>query len=173
MKHLFSALVALTLFISCSTTEDIKEPTDYTAKNDKEITDYLAKNNLTAQKTNSGLYYVIEETGTGAQPTAASNVTIAYKAYFINGTVLEESDEEGVSLDLSKTIPGWVEGIPVFKEGGSGTLLIPSHLAYGSFSYGPIPGGSVILFDIKLISVNNGEQISTLKQSKKAMPIIK
>jgi hypothetical protein len=32
---------------------------------------------------------------------------------------------------LYKCHKGWTEGIS-FKEGGSGTLLIPSHLGYGS-----------------------------------------
>ena len=70
------------LFISCS--KDTKTVTDYTAKNEQEIKDYLAKNNLTAQRSTSGLYYIINEQGTGTQPTAASNVTVADKAYFTN-----------------------------------------------------------------------------------------
>src|SRR6187431_3416034 len=103
MKHLLSALVALTLFISCGknkevTNEPVTETTvDYVAKNDKEITDYLAKNNLTAEKTESGLYFVIKNPGTGAQPTATSNVTVAYKGYFTNGNVFDESKPEGIS----------------------------------------------------------------------------
>jgi len=84
MKHLLSALLALMLFISCS--KD-KETIDYVAKNEQEIKDYIAKNNLTAVRSNTGLYYVITNPGTGAQPTASSNVTVAYKGYFTNGTV--------------------------------------------------------------------------------------
>jgi FKBP-type peptidyl-prolyl cis-trans isomerase len=41
----------------------------------------------------------------------------------------------------------------LFKEGGSGTLLIPSHLGYGSNDSNGITGGSVLVFDVKLISV--------------------
>jgi FKBP-type peptidyl-prolyl cis-trans isomerase FkpA len=158
MKYLLSALTALTLFISCTNAEDNvpvnSEPIDYTAKNDKEITDYIEKNELIAEKSESGLYYVINEPGTGAQPTATSNVTVAYKGYLINGTKFTESPEEGYSFNLNKVIEGWTEGIPYFKEGGSGILLIPSHLAYGSYNYSGIPGGSVLIFEVKLISVN-------------------
>jgi FKBP-type peptidyl-prolyl cis-trans isomerase FkpA len=153
MKHLLSALVALTLFISCSDTED-KSPIDYKGQNDKEISDYIAKNEINAEKSTSGLYHVINEPGTGKQATVTSNITVAYKVYLTNGTILEQSPEEGVSLNLNQSIPGWIEGIPHFKEGGSGILLIPSHLAYGSINYGNIPAGSVLIFDIKLISVN-------------------
>jgi len=152
MKQLLSTLLVLTLFISCS--KDTETVTDYTAKNEQEIKDYLAKNNLTAQRSTSGLYYIINEQGTGTQPTAASNVTVAYKGYFTNGNVFDQSKAEGISFGLNQVIKGWTEGIPYFKTGGSGVLLIPSHLGYGSYNYGPIPGGSVLIFDVKLLSVN-------------------
>jgi len=41
-----------------------------------------------------------------------------------------------------------------FKEGGNGILLVPSALAYGSCDYRSIPGGSVLIFEVNLISVN-------------------
>lgn len=154
MKHFFSALLAMTLFISCSSDNNEPTKTDYTAENEKEITDYITKNNLTAQKTNSGLYYVINEAGTGTQPTAKSNVTVAYKGYYTSGKVFDQSNAAGISFNLSQVIAGWTEGIPFFKTGGSGILLVPSHLAYGPFDYRGIPGGSVLIFDVKLISVN-------------------
>ena len=152
MKQLLSTLLVLTLFISCS--KDTKTVTDNTAKNEQELKDYLAKNNLTAQRSTSGLYYIINEQGTGTQPTAASNVTVAYKGYFTNGNVFDQSKAEGISFGLNQVIKGWTEGIPYFKAGGSGVLLVPSHLGYGSTNNGPIPGGSVLIFDVKLISVN-------------------
>jgi FKBP-type peptidyl-prolyl cis-trans isomerase FkpA len=154
MKHLLSALVALTLLISCTKSEDSNEPVNYTAKNEKEITDYIAKNNLTAQKSDTGLYYVINDPGTGKQPTATSNVTVAYQGYFTNGTIFDQSGPEGISFGLNQVIKGWTEGIPHFKAGGSGILLVPSQLGYGSYDYRTIPGGSVLIFDVKLISVN-------------------
>jgi FKBP-type peptidyl-prolyl cis-trans isomerase FkpA len=152
MKHLLTTLLGLVLFISC--TKDNNSIVDYTAKNELEIKDYIAKNNLTAQRSTSGLYYVIDEPGAGTQPTATSNVTVAYKGYFTNGTVFDQSSAAGVSFGLNKVIPGWTEGIQYFKTGGSGILLIPSHLGYGSYDYSGIPGGSVLIFDVKLISVN-------------------
>lgn len=151
MKHLLTALLALTLFISCSKGKGAS--IDYVAKNELEIKDYIAKNNLTAQRSATGLYYVITNPGTGAQPTASSNVTVAYKGYFTNGSVFDQS-AAGISFGLNQVIKGWTEGIQHFKTGGNGILLIPAHLGYGSSSNGPIPGGSVLVFDVKLNSVN-------------------
>jgi FKBP-type peptidyl-prolyl cis-trans isomerase FkpA len=152
MKHLLSALLVLILFASCS--KENNAIVDYTSKNELEIKDYIAKNNLTAQRTDTGLYYVITNPGTGTQPTATSNVTVAYKGYYTNNAVFDQSSAAGIAFGLNQVIAGWTEGIPHFKPGGSGKLLIPSHLAYGSYNYNGIPGGSVLIFDIKLISVN-------------------
>ncbi len=153
MKYIVFALVSV-LFVSCLGDYEAPKLVDYTVQNEKEIVDYIAKNNLTATKTGTGLYYTVKEPGTGNQPKAASNVTVAYKGYFTNGSVFDESKPEGISFGLNQVIRGWTEGIPFFKEGGSGMLLIPAHLGYGSSSNGPIPGGSVLIFDVKLISVN-------------------
>jgi FKBP-type peptidyl-prolyl cis-trans isomerase FkpA len=153
MKYILTSLLALTLFISCNSNDDPKK-TDYTVENEKEIVDYIAKNKLTAKRTDSGLYYVINEPGDGAQPTSSSNVTVAYKGYYSNGSIFDQSKAAGISFGLNQVIKGWTEGIPYFKVGGSGILLVPSHLGYGPFDYSGIPGGSVLIFDVKLISVN-------------------
>lgn len=150
MKKILFALVLAALFISCSKDKEI----DYVAKNEQEIIAYIAANHLTAQRSNSGLYYVINEPGTGAQPTASSNVKVAYKGYFTSGSVFDQSSAEGISFGLQEVIKGWTEGIPYFKEGGSGILLVPAHLGYGNNDYSTIPGGSVLVFEIKLITVN-------------------
>ena len=148
MKYALIAVV-FSLFISCS--KDKEE--DFTARNEKEITDYIAKNNLNAQKSASGLYYVVNEKGSGAQPTATSDVRVAYKGYFTDGNVFDQSGADGITFNLQQVIQGWTEGITYFKEGGNGILLVPSNLGYGNSDRNRIPGGSVLIFEIKLISV--------------------
>ena len=145
--------VLLTLSISCNRCSK-DENIDFVKQNDADITAYIKEKNLDATKTDSGMYYVITDPGTGAQPTATSNVTVAYKGSFLNGKVFDESKADGISFPLNQVIKGWTEGIPLFKEGGSGILLIPAHLGYGENDYSTIPGGSVLIFDVKLISVN-------------------
>ena len=130
------------------------QPVDYTVQNEKEIKDYIAKNNLNARKSDTGLYYVIDEPGTGQQPSITSNVTVAYKGYFTSGKIFDQSKPEGINFNLQKVIKGWTEGIQYFKEAGSGVLLVPSHLGYGSNGRPGIPGGAVLVFDVKLINVN-------------------
>tara|TARA_R110002126_G_scaffold277560_1_gene423463 strand:- start:16568 stop:17359 length:792 start_codon:yes stop_codon:yes gene_type:complete len=122
--------------------------------NDADILKYLDENNLNATKTDSGLYYIMKEEGTGNKPTESSTVTVAYKGYFLDGTVFDESDSAGITIGLNRVIAGWTEGIQLFKEGGEGMLLIPFNLAYGLQGVGDIPGGAVLVFDINLITVN-------------------
>jgi FKBP-type peptidyl-prolyl cis-trans isomerase FkpA len=117
------------------------------------ITQYIADNSLIAQSTGSGLYYIIDSLGTGLYPTINSTVTVAYKGYLLDGTVFDQSTSAGATFPLSNVIEGWQEGIPKFKEGGNGMLLIPSGLGYGNQSVGSIPVNSVLLFDVTLIDV--------------------
>ncbi len=144
-------MFTIVIFASCSKSD---KPVDFVTQNDEDIQAYIADNNLNAQKSSTGLYYVINEEGTGVQPTFSDNVTVAYKGYFLNGSVFDQSDANGISFNLQRVISGWTEGITYFKEGGSGILLIPAHLGYGNNNSNGIPGGSVLVFDVTLISVN-------------------
>ncbi|WP_366185926.1 FKBP-type peptidyl-prolyl cis-trans isomerase [Flavobacterium ovatum] len=151
MKYSLLAIVAL-LFMSCSK-DDVSPPYDYSIENEAEIKAYVEANNLNATRTASGLYYVINVEGTGKQPTVTSNVTVSYKGYYTDKKVFGESIDKGFSANLQGLIQGFAEGIPFFKEGGEGILLIPAHLAYGSYDNQGTPAGSVLIFEIKLISV--------------------
>lgn len=152
MKH-FICLVLVFVCVSCGS-DNKQQQLDFTVQNEEEINTYIAENNLNAQRSSSGLHYVINTPGTGVQPNANSNVTVAYKGYYTNKSVFDESDSNGISFSLQQVIKGWTEGITYFQEGGSGILLVPSHLGYGSFGRGSIPGGAVLIFDVNLISVN-------------------
>ena len=126
MKNYLSLFVAFFLFLSCSSDDN----NNFGVQTEADILKYIEDNNLTAERTNSGLFYVINEAGTGARPISNSNVTVAYKGYFLNGNVFDQRSE-WITIGLNRVIPGWTEGIQLFKEGGSGILLIPSKLGYG------------------------------------------
>ena len=149
MKPYLTLVLSLFIFISCSKDDDTFEP-----QTEADIIQYIEANDLNATRSNSGLYYVINDEGTGTRPTSSSNVTVAYKGSLLDGAVFDQSDSNGISFGLNQVIKGWTEGITYFKEGGEGILLIPSNLGYGNNGQGSIPGGAVLVFDIKLISVN-------------------
>jgi len=149
MKTYLALFLSIFLFISCS-----KNDTNFEPQTESDILEYIEDNNLSGTKSNSGLYYVINSEGTGTRPTSNSSVTVAYKGYFLNGSVFDQSNSDGISFGLNQVISGWTEGIQLFKEGGEGILIVPSNLGYGDNGRQGIPGGAVLVFDIKLISVN-------------------
>jgi FKBP-type peptidyl-prolyl cis-trans isomerase len=153
MKY-FTPLLLLVTFISCNSDDSIESLNQTEA----DIIQYIESNNLNAQKTNSGVYYIIEEQGTGKKPTSDAYVTLKYNGYLLDGTVFDLSKEEGITLDLLAVIPGFAEGITYFNEGSKGTILIPPSLAYGNYgASNVIPGGAVVIFDIEVISVLNAQ----------------
>jgi len=109
-------------------------------KEHQEIEQYAQDNNLNGQFTSSGLYYKIIESGSAAHPDTNSNVTVAYKGYFLSGAIFDENDY--TTFKLNNLIEGWKEGIPMIGEGGEINLLVPSHLGYGD--------NAVRAFDITL-----------------------
>ena len=149
--HLLALLFIF--FISCS---DDDQKKDYVSLNDEEIQNYLAENNLQAEKSTSGLYYIVDTEGSGTHPTTTDEVRVAYKGYFTNENVFDQSPSAGISFKLQQVISGWTEGITYFKEGGSGMLFVPSHLGYGAKDHRGIPGGSVLIFEIDLIEIIGG-----------------
>lgn len=136
-------------FLACKKTSPEEQ-----AKIDREIiVDYLNENDLEAQETSDGIFYFKTEVGNGEQPIGSDDVRVAYKGYYTNNGVFDESEPSGIEFNLQQVIQGWTKGIPLFKEGGRGTLLIPSHLAYGPDGRGAIPKNAVLIFDIHLIEV--------------------
>ncbi len=118
------------------------------------IDQYLTDNNLTADSiTESGIHYIIDVEGTGGNPSVSSSVEVFYKGCLLDGSVFDETSGMTVSFPLDGVIEGWQQGIPLFKKGGKGTLLIPSALCYGAFppAGSIIPPNAVLAFDIELV----------------------
>src|SRR5690606_28054348 len=59
----------------------------------KILEDYIAENNLDATKTESGLFYVIEEEGNGPEVEEGNTVAVNYTGYVLDGTVFDTSLE--------------------------------------------------------------------------------
>lgn len=125
----------------------------------EDIEAYLEANNLDAQITPEGLYYVIDEEGNGDRPTSSSSVKVRYRGELLDGTLFDGNQGAAASnipyFSLRQVIPGWTLGIPLFREGGNGLLIIPPNLGYGNNP----PAGTVIgrnevlVFEVDLLDV--------------------
>lgn len=94
--------------------------------------------------------------GTGARPTAYSEVKVHYQGYFPNGTVFDSSLERGepIVFPLNGVIPGWTEGLQLMQEGAQYRFFIPWLQAYGLRGNPPKIGPKQdLMFDIELIQV--------------------
>lgn len=153
-KLVFVALFFAVIASSCKKTE-VYDAQKQLALDEQVIKDFIAANNLTAKRSTNGVYYIIEEPGSGNVKYSANTVVKAkYEGRLLNGTVFDSS-AEGISFDLGRVIYGWQEGIPLIQKGGKIRLLIPSPLAYQNNSVGSIPPNSVLDFNVELLDVSN------------------
>jgi len=106
--------------------------------------------------TESGLQYKIITQGEGPTPTDTSNVTVHYEGSLIDGEVFDSSYENGepVTFAVNRVIQGWTEGLQLMPVGSTYELYIPSNLGYGAMGNSRIPGNSVLIFKVELISIN-------------------
>lgn len=113
------------------------------------VQDYLDAQGITAIKHCSGLFYTIDDPGTGASPTVCNTIAFTYVGSLTNGTVFEQATSPVVS-NLSGLITGFKNGLPRLKTGGRMHLYIPPSLGYGSTDMGKIPPNSIVIFDVSL-----------------------
>ena len=150
MKKLFFLLVILVIVFSACDEDDLSYD-EQLAVDIEKIENYLLENNLSAESTESGLHYIIEEEGTGDYPDLNSYVKVDYIGELLNGVVFDEGTIN--FYPLYSLIEGWREGLQLFREGGSGILFVPSGLGYGSTSNPNIPANSVLIFEVDLVGV--------------------
>ena len=113
---------------------------------------YLSSKGITnAIQHCSGMYYVIDNAGSGKHPNGCSDVDVTYKGMLTNGSTF---DQGTIDLGLDGVIPGWRNGIPRVAVGGIIHLYIPPSLGYGPYANGPIPANSILVFDVTLNGVN-------------------
>jgi len=56
---------------------------------------------------------------------------------------------------VNGVIPGWQEALVLMKPGAKWQLFVPPELAYGAIPKPGIPGGSLLIFDVDLVSVKS------------------
>ena len=127
----------------------------------KEVENYLAANHIQAQKTAKGVYYVIQNPGEGPQVDSGKQVAVRYTGKLMpSGKVFESNmtppaDAYKVVVGQGQVIPGWDDGLKLFKKGGKGTLYTPAYLAYDAQ---PGPGRKPfenLVFDVQIDDVTD------------------
>jgi FKBP-type peptidyl-prolyl cis-trans isomerase FkpA len=130
---------------------------------------YLESEGIDAEPTESGLYYIENEEGTGRTPAPGDYVQINYSLYTIGdnqlvySTVEEIAEEWGIYDDRilygpnkiirKDIVKGMDEGLGLMKEGGKATLIFNSDLGYGSEPRDLISPFTSLRIDVELLEV--------------------
>ena len=108
----------------------------------------------------SGVQYKVLKAGPGTSrhPTPEDVVTVNYEGSLLNGQIFDSSFQKNqpATFPLKSLIPGWIEAVQQMKEGDEWLVWVPPSLGYGANQHGPIPGNSVLLFRLQLISILGG-----------------
>ncbi|MEO1707234.1 MAG: FKBP-type peptidyl-prolyl cis-trans isomerase [Pseudomonadota bacterium] len=127
---------------------------------------FLAENALKEAVTvlPSGLQYEVIETGAdgGEKPVPGQMIEIDYTGSLMDGTTFDSSRERGATARFplqEGLIEGFLEALPLMKEGDRYIFTMPPTLAYGEAGTpgGPIPPNEALTFDVKLVRVLTAE----------------
>jgi len=106
-----------------------------------------------------GVRYIDEKVGTGNPPVKGKPISVHYTGWLTDGTKFDSSVDRGdpikFNFDGGMVIKGWDIGLSSMKVGGKRRIIIPANLAYGDGDHGPIPGGSILVFDVELMEAEN------------------
>jgi FKBP-type peptidyl-prolyl cis-trans isomerase FkpA len=123
---------------------------------------FVAENEIVEEPTESGLYYIETEAGTGDLPEINSVIKIHYTGSLLDGREFDTSrtgsnpSPISFALDSPNIIPGMIEGIKKMREGGKARIIIPWDIGYGAqgSAEGIIPPYSTLVFDIELVEID-------------------
>lgn len=110
----------------------------------------------------SGVQYKVLETGTGAKPTQANQITVEFVTTLPDGTEVENTNKAingqtpgPVTLRLSEIpMPGLREALQMMNAGSRWEVALPGSAAYGTtVERAGRMANQVLIFNIKLLSV--------------------
>ena len=157
MKKIILALLISSGFAGC-----VKEPKcEYNecaakapAAEIQSVQAYLQSNNIVATEHCSGMFYTVQQQGTGARPNACGAVSVYYKGMLTNGNVFDQTQPNSpAGFNIDGLIAGFRNGLLQMKTGGKMTFYIPPTLGYGSTQQpgSPIPANSILIFEVELL----------------------
>jgi FKBP-type peptidyl-prolyl cis-trans isomerase FkpA len=125
------------------------------AYNDTLIQGYLTDSQMIPDTVISNIQIFIETEGNAVYPNDESKVLMTYSISSLEEELFLEVNDKNApdTIDLGTAIKGLQLSLPFFGEGGQGSILIPSQLAYGSKGTDTIPNYTPILYKFKLLNI--------------------
>ena len=107
------------------------------------------------EQTESGLQYIIHDSGDGETVQPTDRVLVNYKGTLIDGTEFDANDS--TEFYANQVIKGWTEGLGLLAKGGKATFYIPSDLAYGERGARTIEPNSTLVFEVEVLDIFKAE----------------
>ena len=134
-------------------------------KGNADMAAWLGSKSIVAVKTGKGTYVVVKDPGAGMQADSGKFVTVRYEGRMLaDGKIFESTMNPQAQPFTFKigavaggAIPGWDEGLRLFKKGGKGTLYIPGALCYGKNPppNSPFKPNEALIFDNDVVDVTD------------------
>jgi len=112
------------------------------------ILNYLDENNISAEETDTGLFYTIINEGNGNKPILGNTVVVDYSGYFRNGCSFDSGSTDFNLVDL---VTGWQQGVPLIGVCGTIQLFLIPELGFEARFPDDFPTTEPIMFDINLL----------------------
>ena len=135
-------------------------PVTLDQKDENTLIEYAADKNITAIRTNSGVYIQTHKEGNGEQVKWGDKISVDYKGYTLDGKEFDSSYGRGepITFRVGNMNAGWNEALPYLKRGTKATLLLPSHMGYGKKGFpGYIDPDTNIAFDVEVLEETTSE----------------
>lgn len=102
-----------------------------------------------------GILYEVLQEGAGKIPSPGSIVSVFYKGMLISGKVFDDNTRQACpdAFRLRELITGWQIALVKMRVGDKWRIYLPSEMGYGPRGTHGIPGHSVLVFEIELMSV--------------------
>lgn len=149
-----------------------KRNAEQLAKDNLIIDSYLNEKGIVAEKTESGLRYVITQPGKGENGKSGQISKVNYAGYLLDGTFFDTSiksiaEAKGVynpmrepyapydvTIDQTQVIKGWHEALKLMNKGSKATFYLPSTLGYGGQQRSEvIKANSILVFEMEVVDI--------------------
>jgi peptidylprolyl isomerase len=93
--------------------------------------------------------------GTGDAFAAGGSATVNYTGWLSDGSEFDSGQFSFPTPQGGRPILGFEIGLVDTLVGGTRVVIIPPELGYGAQPVGPIPGGSILIFEVELVSLTD------------------
>ncbi len=119
--------------------------------------EWLEKTYPDAKKTNTGIRYVIEQSGSGEKAKPGNMVSVIYTGRLTNGETFDQAKDKNdpfvFRLGRNQVIQGWDQILQLMRPGDRWVVIIPPEYGYGSRGTTRIPRDSTLVFFMELLAV--------------------